>query len=44
MGKARYSDQTPAQMWREIHGNAKKGLEDYKAKRDAQLKKDEEGD
>jgi len=44
MGKAKYSDETPAQMWREIHGNAKKGLEDYKAKRDAQLKKDEEED
>ena len=44
MGKKKYSDETPAQMWREIHGNAKKGVEEYKAKRDAQLKKDEEGD
>jgi hypothetical protein len=44
MGKKKYSDQTPADMWREIHGNAKKGVEEYKAKRDAQLKKDEEGD
>jgi hypothetical protein len=44
MGKKKYSDQTPADMWREIHGNAKKGVEKYKAKRDAQLKKDEEGD
>jgi len=46
MGKKRYSDETPAEMWREIHGNAKKGLEAYKAKRDAQdradAKKEEE--
>lgn len=44
MGKKKYSDQTPADMWREIHGNAKKGLKSYTDARDAQLKKDEEGD
>jgi hypothetical protein len=44
LGKKTYSTQTNADMWREIHGNAKKGLKRYTDARDAQLKKDEEGD
>ena len=42
MGKKKYNTQTPSEMWREIHGNAKKGVEEYKGKRDAQERADAE--